>query len=293
MDRSEEPPSAEELSFGGDTDREERASAHRGPLALGVAALVLLGVLGGGAWYLRDQSRRPLPPPDTPVPEQLNFQVAICDEGIARCQTDDGRVIGDAPRIEAALRAIPEIASVRFVSARSTYQRWRDSPDRAPGPDTGFTLTWADFINTFDGTLRRSADYPAVAAKVMTIPGVQDITRKPTDFWAGKADATVILCGRGVARVCESIAGRQATDEQKQAIVDRIHDVDGVEKIYFEDRAHALMLRQRSHPEGTAGEPTPLLDQMRESFRVKTSTPEAAEAVRNAVKELPGVECVE
>jgi hypothetical protein len=296
VDAPDDPPSAEELSFGEDPDREPRVrewvAAHRGLLAVGAAVLVLAGALGGGGWYLHDQAREPLPPPDVPVPAQLTFQVSVCGEAAARCQTDSGRVIADTPRIEAALRGIPEIASVSFLSAAGLYQSWHDLADRVPGPDSAFTLTRADFVDVFEGTLRRSADYPAVAARVRAVHGVQDVVRVPTDFWAGKADVDVTLCGRLPEKACASITGHQVSDDQRQAIVDRIHEVDGVEKVYFEDRAHALMLQRLYNPElGRRGPPL-ILELMKESLYVKTGTPKAAEAVRQAVKGMLGVASV-
>jgi hypothetical protein len=47
--------------------------------------LVLLGLFGGGGWYLCDQSRGPLPPPDGPWPEQFGFTVSLCDKWSGGC----------------------------------------------------------------------------------------------------------------------------------------------------------------------------------------------------------------
>ncbi|MFC4586508.1 permease-like cell division protein FtsX [Sphaerisporangium corydalis] len=296
MYQPEEPPGPEELSFGEDPDREPRfrawASAHRVLLAVGAVAVVLLGVVAGGGWYLYDRSREPLPPPDVAVPEQLRFAVGVCGEGISRCQTDQGRVIADQPRVEAALRAIPEVVSLEFVSSAASYNRWRGLPDRYPDVTSDFTLTQANFPDSFIGTLRHQSDYLAVAAKVRRIRGVRVVTRVTTDFWDGRADVTVTLCGYGPARACKSIGGRPVTDAQKRAILDRLLAVDGVEKIYFEDRAHALKLERLYRPEGINDGPPLLLELMLESYRVRTGTPKAAEAVRKAVRDMPGVQSV-
>ncbi|GAA3825120.1 hypothetical protein GCM10022226_52260 [Sphaerisporangium flaviroseum] len=83
-------PEAEELSFGSDSPRyswlRSWVFAHRRLLFASLAVLVLLGGSGGGAWYLRDLSRRPLsPPPDGPWPEQRGFAVGLCGEPDPGC----------------------------------------------------------------------------------------------------------------------------------------------------------------------------------------------------------------
>ncbi len=281
---------AEELSFGGDPDRDPRlrawVSAHRGLVAAGVAVLVLLGVLAGGGRYLYDQSRKALPPPAGPLPEQLGFTVTLCDSDLPRpCAEGVFEIADDPGRVEDALRAIPEVTSVRYISREDAYQMWRRSSSQFLEEKYRVGIRPEYFQNSFKGTLRRSADYPRFAERVRPLAGVRNVSRSPTTFWRDKADLAIYLCGDGYQKECGTPANRQMTEDQKQAIVDRIRSVDGVEKVYFEDRAHAVMLFKHYFPE-TKG---PAEGDVVEAFHVKGRTTEVADLVRRAVKGMPGV----
>ncbi|MEV7965249.1 permease-like cell division protein FtsX [Sphaerisporangium sp. NPDC088356] len=291
-----DPPATEELSFGGDPDRGPRLrawlSAHRGPVAAGVAVVVLLGALAGGGWYLYDQSRRPLAPPAGPVPEQLGFNVELCDSDLPRRCSEEVYDIADDPRqVADAVRALPEVASVKFISKQDAYELWRRSSSQYLDPAYRTNVKPENFLNSITGTLRRSADFPRFAERVRAFTGVREVSRRPTSFWRGKADLTVNLCGNDPIWEdrCGPVTDRHVTEEQKQAIADRIRSVEGVEKIYFEDRAHALMLQKRYYPEGPGSAPPLLLASMNEAFHVKVRAPAVAERVMQAVEGLPGV----
>jgi cell division protein FtsX len=295
---AEEPPGDEELSFGGDPDREPRlrmwASAHRRLLAAGAAVVVLLGVLGGGGWYLYDQSQKPLAPPEGPWPEQVRFAVSLCDAPAIFVTCPHG--VGGDPRtyqrIEAALRADPAVRSLTFLSRYDTYAEYRkwmalslDGRRTGPegvGPD--------DVSPMLYGTLRRPADYPQVAGRVESMAGVAFVSGRPISFWRGKAEVEVTLCGSLPTKVCAGHTPRGVTDDQKRLVLDRLRGIAGVDAVYFEDRAHALRVEENRRPVGSGGRQK--LESMNEKFYVKVRDPGAIEVIGHSIKDLPGVDSV-
>lgn len=287
VDTPENVAGAEELSFGDDPDQEpwlrRWVAAHRKVLAIGTAAIVLLALIAGGGWHLYQQSRKPLPPPAVALPEQVRFAVWLCREEI--CPDLGTPRPGDVSRVEATLRSMPEVASVSFLSGES--QRSRHS-----GVDPSGRRASPTFSDMFHGSLRRSSDFPAVAARLSTLTAVAEIRRVPTDFWFGKADVTVTLCGSSSAEACSPFLIQDMTEEQKQAILDRIREIDGVQQIYFEDRRHALTLQQHYHPENSRSDPPLILAAMKEAFQVKMSGANAFTLVQQALDGVLGVESI-
>ncbi|MET8156081.1 permease-like cell division protein FtsX [Sphaerisporangium sp. NPDC005289] len=302
--RAEPSETGEELAFGdGDSERESRlrvweaagrrwASAHRRPLAVVAAVVVLLGLVGGGGRYLYLKSREPLPPPDVALPVQDRFSVFLCEPEIPECQAGGAAATRDLRRIETELRAVPGVASVRFVSGEAEFQEAGKKHGvvyRTDGLVT--TMTRDMFRDAFEGVLTSPGVFGQVAERGGRIAGVWKIYRAPTDFWTGKANVTVTLCGTGAPKACASSRYQSPTERQREVILDRIREVDGVEKIYFEDREHALKLQKHYDPEDRAGPPQ-LLVNMPESYHVKLARPDAAELIRQALKNVPGVQSV-
>ncbi|WP_214408697.1 permease-like cell division protein FtsX [Sphaerisporangium fuscum] len=276
MDTPEGSSGTEELSFGGDPDREPRlrrwVTAHRRLLAVGAAIVVALALAGGGGTYLYLQSRKPLPPPDAALPEQLRFRVYF----------------GHGGEVPDAVRAIPGVASVKVVGKEEQYREALKAYEEDPEAHTK-PLDRTHFSDRLDGTLRRSADYPAVEARLRHVPGVLDVRREITDFWSGKADVSVYLCGAGPGELCTSFRTGPIAEQPKQAILDRLRGIDGVEKIYFEDKAFALKLMKRYFPEGVDGDTGIPSSAVRESFRLRIGRPDGYKLVRQAVDTMPGV----
>ncbi|WP_405144849.1 permease-like cell division protein FtsX [Sphaerisporangium sp. NBC_01403] len=302
MDAPANPPLAEELSFGGDPDREPWlrtwVSAHRRLLAVCVAVVVAMGLAGGGGWYLYDRSRKPLPPPDGPWPEQLGFAVGLCGKWSPspECTPSEELAAKKPSGIEAALRAVPEIATIRFSEERivsggernKSFWTSRVLSGTLDAPDQTFYVSLA----YFEGTVR-TRDYARVAARVRSIEGVSYVRSQAT-FWEGKADVAIDLCSKGPGLVCTGIKDRSVTEPQKRAIVDRLWDIPGVEKIYFEDRAHARKIREHYAP-GDTGPRDPgivSMEDMTESLYVKLTDRRAVEVIGESIKDMPGVRMV-
>ncbi|MFG1875190.1 permease-like cell division protein FtsX [Sphaerisporangium sp. NPDC049003] len=303
MDAPASSHSAEELSFGGDPDRDPwlRAwiSAHRRLLAVCTAVLVVLGLAGGGGWYLYDRSRRPLPPPDGPWPEHLGFTVGLCGKwSPSPACTPAAELAAKKPSgIEAALRAVPEIATIRFSEERFVS---RGDPNKSlwvsrvisgmgDASDQTSYVSPANFVGTV-----RTRDYARVAARVRSIEGVSYVWSQAM-FWEGKADVAIDLCAKGPGLVCGGIDDRSVTEPQKRAIVDRLWDIPGVEKIYFEDHAHVRKIREHYASGDADASDDPAIvsaDDMRESLYVKLTDRRAVEVVGESIKDMPGVRVV-
>ncbi|MFC7382388.1 permease-like cell division protein FtsX [Sphaerisporangium rhizosphaerae] len=301
--RVEPPEAGEELSFGDDPGRESRlsawesvgrtwVSAHRKLLAAVAAFVVLLGALGAGGRHLYQESRKPLPPPDVALPVQDRFVVVLCGAGITQCQDGGAEAAKDVGRIEADLVAIPEVARVRFRSGEAEFERVKKEGGYRQPDGSMMPITRDMFADGFEGVLRSPDLFAQVAARGRLVTGVADVWRTPTEYWTGKANVTVILCGTGAAKECAPLDYESPTERQRQAIVDRIREVDGVEQVYFEDRRHALRLQKHYYPEDRSFDPPLLLVNMQESFRVKIAGPDASQRLRQALKNVPGVEDV-
>ncbi|GII75427.1 hypothetical protein Sru01_04090 [Sphaerisporangium rufum] len=287
----------EELSFGG-PDRESRlagwAARHRRALAAAAGALAVLAALAAGGRHLYLESREPLPPPDAPLPAQVGFQVYLCPRPAASgCSAEDLRQARRPERIQAELRALPGVVSITYTSPEEAYRIWRRSSSEADAQGEGRLVVPAFLGASVTGTLRRPEDYAEVATRARRISGVFDVDRSPVSFWTGRADLRIDLCNINPVPRCGNVGTvpRPPSAAERQAIVDRIWRVDGVEKIYFEDRAHALRLARHYYPErALAGDAMLTAWNDREAFYVKTRDAAAARRVMDQVAGLPGVE---
>ena len=310
MNTPTESPEAEELSFGSDSPRypwlRSWVFAHRRLLLASLAVLVLLSGSCGGAWYLRDLSRRPLSPPNGPWPEQRGFDVGLCYDLISDCPPANNEAAKHPARIEAALRVITGVTTIRsrvvttMVRSQSEHEQippgeqpfgvWRSRILDGTFQDMPFDI--ATDTAQFVGTVSRWGDYARVAEQVMSIPGVRYVAPVVPDFWTGKADVAIDLCSYGPGLVCTGVHDRSVTEAQKQAIVERLWHIDGVEKIYFEDHAHRKKVREhyiQGEPEDTA---TDSLEEMTESFYVKLTDRRAIKIIGESIKDMPGVHFV-
>ncbi|GIH89691.1 permease-like cell division protein FtsX [Planobispora siamensis] len=302
-DHDESSSRNEELSFGGgDPDREPRlrawSRAHPRLVAVCVAAAVLLAAGGAGGWYLHRRSQEPSPPPAVAFPEQTRFTVLLCSgygpgEGLCpgRRKADEAEHLAVAAR----MRAMPELAGVAYVSEednrRETLALYaaRGEPQETEG---------VAFTAHLRGTLRRSGDFAAVVAKITAFPEVKRVIRVPVDFWAGKADVAVHLCAAADAPREECTENRSggiagaATGAEKEAVLDRLRELPGVETVYLQDRDHLARLLGHYGPRLPERDQPVQPDQLYETFYVKLFRPAGpagtAEMVR-ALEPLPGV----
>nr|BFE86662.1 hypothetical protein GCM10020093_092630 [Planobispora longispora] len=111
--------------------------------------------------------------------------------------------------------------------------------------------------------MRRDADFAAVAARVDAFPEVEAVVREFPDVWSGKADLAVRLCATADRLEEECARNRPggtagaATDAEKEAVLDRLWDLPGVETVYLQDRDHLARMLRRHGPQGADGETAP------------------------------------
>ncbi|GII00887.1 permease-like cell division protein FtsX [Planobispora takensis] len=299
-DHGEPSPRHEELSFGGgDPDREPRLRAWwraRPRLAAVCAAVaVLLAAGGAGGWYLHQRSREPLPPPAVAFPEQTRFTVLLCGgygpgEGLCPGRPKAGEA--EHLAVAARMRAMPELAEVAYVSEadnrRETLALYaaRGEPQETEG------VTFTAYLR---GTLRRSDDFAAVVAKITAFPEVRRVIRVPVDFWAGKADVAVHLCAAAEAREEGCTENRPggvegaATEAEKEAVLDRIRELPGVEAVYLQDRGHLARLLGHYGPAVPEQDQPIPPERLYESFYVKFARPVGTAEIVRALEPLPGV----
>jgi FtsX extracellular domain len=279
----------EELAFGdGDPDRESWLRswmvAH---IRLLIASLVVLSLAGAGGWYLYERSWLPQPPPDVALSPSLEFEVVMCG-----CDGIIAATVEQRQETEAMLRAMPQVTSVKVRSGQEWADQWRRSYEgigdikRAEGSSPG-----GDVLH---GVLRRAQDFPAIVEKMKSAPRVSTVSRSGVNFWAGKAEAEIALCGQdifsrdapGCRRGKRAGATGAVTEEEKAAIAARLRDLPGVRTIYFQDPGHALKLAKLSDPDYKQDE------LLWGSFFVKFSDPALARAIAPAIKPMPGVVAV-
>ncbi|MEO3808050.1 permease-like cell division protein FtsX [Sphaerisporangium sp. B11E5] len=305
MNAPTESSDAEELSFGGEPDRvswlRSWAFAHRRSLLAGAAVLVLSGLFVAGGWHLRDLSRRPLPPPDGPWPQQNGFTVGLCGQPAAACTPAENEAAENPSGVLAALQAISGVANARLACAPSCLQKtrnvWRSRVLQGTIYDSDYPGT--SFMPAyFDMTLDRWDDRARIAEQAMSIPGVWYVFPKAPDFWEGKADVAIDLCSHPAGLLCTGVHDRSVTETQKQAIVDRLWNIDGVEKIYYENHAHRTKIQEHYEIPDLPGHKgigtvrLVSLEEMTESFYVKLTDRRAIEVIGESIKDMPGVHYV-
>ncbi|GGS99334.1 hypothetical protein GCM10010156_66740 [Planobispora rosea] len=98
--------------------------------------------------------------------------------------------------------------------------------------------------------------------------------------------------------LCQDVDGSEAcegrgaaTRAEKDAVMAALRAVDGIEKIYFEDVAHARQVM--SHAWGHGRDEEFRTAPRSESFHVKLVDPARKQAVADAVEGLPGVGAVQ
>ncbi|GAA3117045.1 hypothetical protein GCM10010466_05050 [Planomonospora alba] len=303
----------EELSFGGgDPDREpwlearlrtvrersaacrEWARAHVRVLTVCAVVPAVLGAAGFGGLYLYERSREPLPPPDAPLPAQLRFVVYPCGRMMGANCSGGGDAEANARVVAERMRSMPELAEVVPVSEeesrREVLAYYADAGEELPqGMGAGHPVVRA--------RLHRGGDFAEVARRLRGMPEVETVYRELSDFWAGKADLAVRLCGKAMEwqhwdRCAENRSGgaeHPTTAEEKEAILDRIWDLPGAETVYLQSREDSIRLDRHYYPEEPSSSRMFRWDRAVETFYVKLSDPAAFPAAARALKSLPGV----
>ncbi|MER6172743.1 hypothetical protein [Streptosporangium sp. NPDC001681] len=262
----------DELSFGGEREPWLRtwAAAHRRLLAITVAAAVALTGLGTGGWYLYQQSLLPSPPPDVALPPMLGFIVQLCLKEHPSCTA------GTIDQVAALVHEIPEVASSAVVTPEEILARTSETSIGGENP----AWTWPARI---DGKVHRAADFEAVRRQLAGKPGVVDVQRSSENFWKGTADLQVNLCG--LSRTLAACRNGAATDAQRDAVVARLREQDGVQEVFLQDRAFGLRLIKHYYPEQYL-----TINDVPERLYARLDDPAKARAAGQAMLGVPGVE---
>ncbi|GII86316.1 hypothetical protein Ssi03_43060 [Sphaerisporangium siamense] len=298
MEKRPDPPEPEELSFGEVSERTARLHAwilaRRRALAVCAAATLLICAAAAGGWYLRDLSRRPLPPPDGPWPERYEIMAGLCSPLISDCGSGGDAAAKDPAAVRAAVQAATGAAAVRLVDPageRPGKTVWTSrvlaGTHYAPSSDTVY-------LPVLVARLDRREDYARAVEQAGSVPGVSHVVPGTPDFWTGKADVEIRFCANGPDRLCTGVRDRSITEAQKRDIVDRLWAIEGVEKIYFEDRAHADKVAAHYAVNGTRFGDDRLLSlrSLEEAFYVRLTDRRAVKTIGETVKDMPGVHVV-
>ncbi|MGI5160951.1 permease-like cell division protein FtsX [Microbispora sp. CA-102843] len=231
-----EEPQVEEMTIG------ESGGRRRGPLV--VAAVVLVAALAAGGVYAYRAAREPSSPPDGPWPRTGAFLVHLCgppspydaqlsDESQSlddHCPT--GAATADERReVERVLASHAETRGYRRLTPAQALAIARQD-ERVGDVLDEYLLRRA----VYGGALA-PGDWRRVLGEVQRLPGVFYIESYRDDFWWDKADVAVRLCWKD----CE---GGPA---DRQAVLDRIRALPGVDEIYYEDAEHAVAVMRHVH----------------------------------------------
>ncbi|MGV9597914.1 permease-like cell division protein FtsX [Streptosporangium sandarakinum] len=263
-----------------------------------VAVATMLGAAGAAAprqaaFSAPGDGPRPaavnvLPPPDGPWPEGGEFSVFLCQKGddFAHCR---GRATTAKQKraLLARLKAMPGVATVRFESKREAWETFRRQ--NADNDVLLSALRISDMPESFSGTLRRRADIIPFKTAFQKKPqaATGNVLVRGRDFWEGKADLRIDLCGP--AKDPDACEGRgPATPEERRVIEAEVARAEGVERLYLEDAEHAARTLEFAL---TGFLPPGRLDpsHLSEQYYVKLADPRGAKALAEMIKKLPGV----
>ncbi|WP_162641415.1 permease-like cell division protein FtsX [Streptosporangium sp. 'caverna'] len=266
----------DELSFGEEREPwlQTWVTAHRWMLSIAVATAVVLAGLGTGGWYLHRQSLLPSPPPDVALPPAVSFVVELCLKKNSNCTT------GTIEQAAEFVRGIPEVASSVVVTHEERLARFSET-----------SLTGEDLLKNGDGLwpaeiegeLRHTEDFEVVKRQLTGEPGVATVSRYSRNFWKGRADLQVNLCG--LSRLSPACRNGAGTETQRNAVVARLREQSGVNKVFLEDPAFGLRLSRHYQPEYYL-----TINDVPERLYVRLDDPAKARAAGQAVLAMPGVE---
>ncbi|MFC0864975.1 permease-like cell division protein FtsX [Sphaerimonospora cavernae] len=302
MHSTPESSQSEELSFGADPDDGprpgERAAAwavnwsraHRRLLVVVGLSAALVAGLGVGGWHLYEKSNRPLPPPDGPWPQMGTLSVYLCggtrlDTGRKTCRDGGSATAADKQKIEATLRAVPELRDLRFKSREEALSDFRERSTGGQEPDL------IDFPESYQARIG-SGDWRALKSRFETLMGVSDVFLTRDGFWWDKADIEISLCPEPSSLPAFGCVKRgRPTEDEKRAVFDRIKALPDVEAVYLEDPVHYLKMLRHSYWDEN-GSAMHDLRHAAETFYVKLKKPPAMAELRKIFKEMPGVQDV-
>ncbi|WP_370024013.1 permease-like cell division protein FtsX [Planotetraspora sp. GP83] len=283
------------MSFG--DDREPRLGgwlrAHRGLVGVVALSVLLLAGVSVGGWVLYQRFRQPLPPPEGPWPQTGYLTVFLCreDDPFEPCRDRGGITAEEKRAVEAVLRTSSVIKKVRFETQEEALANFRatilpkamkEDPSRAALLKD---VEAADLPASYHGTLG-AGDWNTVVQRLEGLPGISKFYLTHENFWLGKADLWIPLCPQ-IGGYLEPCTGHgEATAAEKQAILDRIRSLPGVDVVYFEDSAHGLKVLRHSWWHG-GGTDNPA--QVPESFYVKFMKPPVTRDIAKSLAGLPGL----
>ncbi|MER6505179.1 hypothetical protein ABT158_00125 [Nonomuraea sp. NPDC001636] len=263
----------DELTFGDDREPWLRPwiRAHQRTAATVMVAVLLVAALGGGGWYLHRRSLLPSPPPVGALPVVDGFTVTLCTEGTQGCPE------GTAERVLALVRRIPEAVAPTLVPADEVERRWAQRVIIDEGLAKPREASW---IPQIEAGLRGPADYDAVRRGLAGEPGILLMPRLPS-FWQGKADLSVVMCAR---RQQYPACQAAATEAQRDAVVARLRELEGVAEVFLQDKPFGLRLSRLYQSD------VPLtIDAVSEMLYVRFDDPARARAVGQEMLRMPGV----
>jgi cell division protein FtsX len=229
-------------------------------------------------------------------PDGGTFTVYLCaaDDAWEACG-DEAVTAAQRRAVERRLREMPWVTGVRHESPAEARARMAETM-----PDAARLLEEFDMPEAFHGELSRWSDAPAFNTAAKAWPGVANTNVFPFSYWRGKADVTIRLCGPPEEHNDDCSGRGPATAEEKAALEKNLRALEDVERVHFQDREfaaweHTQLLRRwaqgwRTDPHGNADDARTISpEDSPESYHVRLSSPDRADAVIRAVRGAAGV----
>ncbi|MFI7615851.1 permease-like cell division protein FtsX [Nonomuraea terrae] len=268
-----------------------------------VAAAAVVVVLGGAAVGLGgagDEDRAVAANPPSPATEASVFLCATSTPKESPCE---GRNITplQTKAVEAELKRLPQIETVRYVDQSVAYAAFRRSFAHNQALLDEVKVT--DLPAAFRVKISAGTDLRQLNESLRRVAGIHDVAVGGTALQASemisKWDISVFLCQKG-SSIPECGAklkprddgdflitkeGKGTTTAQRKAVLAVIEDMPEVESYVFEDRATAFENFRRAYRDNKTLLAATRVEDMPESFRLKLKEEEAA-AEGDVVAEL-------
>ncbi|MFF5210024.1 permease-like cell division protein FtsX [Streptosporangium sp. NPDC000396] len=222
-------------------------------------------------------------PPDGPWPQDADFILHLCQANSVFENCHERAITAKQRRaLRARLEAMPGVTEVKFESRAQAWANFK----KAFGDDeiTISAIRPSDMPESFSGTLRRRADAALFKAEMEKAPGVSTATIWGGNFWEGKADIGVTLCGKEKPYDGPCAKRGPVTQQEKAAIEGRLSGLRQVQQIYVEDAAHARRVSEYSWMGKKFR-----TSMFSEGYYIRLTDPGDAQAVLGAVEDMPGV----
>ncbi|MFI7129175.1 permease-like cell division protein FtsX [Nonomuraea sp. NPDC050153] len=241
----------------------------------------------------------PVPAPEVSASDEWEIAVFLCVPATYGCHKR-AATAKQTQALRTFLESRPELSDVRFVDRASAYENFRH--DFAGNKALLKAVRAKDLPESFRLRVKKGADRDRVKAATVRRPGVDavidpaeiygELQSKPSEW-----DISIAICVKSSSMpACRSgrgkASGKDATPEEKKAVVAAIEATPGVESYVFEDQATAYRNFIETYADNESLVSVTKMSDMPEWYRLKMRPEVDWNAVSRRLERLPGVQRV-